>query len=125
MKKLLMKTVCIACALSLVGCLSTPEAFVASSIPVSQGQYAVLGEEVRGTSTQVTWLFFTFGVSGSVQRNALEDALDQVSGADGLTAMAIDSESFSVMPISLIPFPIFPRFYKVVVTGTPIKLNAQ
>ena len=120
-----MKLGVVACALGLSGCLTTPEAFVASSIPVSQGQYAVLGEEVRGTSTQISWLFFTFGASGSVQRHALEDALEQVSGADGLTAMAIDSECFSVMPISLIPFPIFPRFYKVVVTGTPIKLNAQ
>lgn len=121
----LRQLVIVACALGLAGCLTTPETFVTSSIPVSQGQYVVLGEEVRGTSTQVSWLFFTFGASGSVQRHALESALDQVSGADGLTAMAIDSECFSVMPISLIPFPIFPRFYKVAVTGTPIKLNAQ
>lgn len=122
MKKLI---VVLASAAALAGCLTKPETFVASSIPVTQGEYTVLGEEVRGTSTQVSWLFFTFGARGSVQRNALEHALEQVSGADGLTEMAVDSETFSIMPVSLIPFPIFPTFYKISVTGTPFKLNVN
>ena len=108
-----------------VGCLTQPTSFVSSSIPMSQGGYTVLGLEVRGTSTQVSWLFFTFGAHGSSQRHALEDALSQVEGADGLTAMSVDSETFSIMPTSLISFPVFPTFYKIVVTGTPVKLNAN
>lgn len=119
------KLTAVLAAAALVGCLTKPETFVSSSIPVSQGEYTVLGEEVRGTSTQVIWLFFSFGARGSVQRNALEDALEQVAGADGLTEMAVDSETFSIMPISLIPFPIFPTFYKISVTGTPFKLNVN
>lgn len=123
--KNLVKSVGFACLLACAGCLTHPENFVTSSIPMTQGQYTELGHQVRGTSTQVTWLFFTFGAHGSVQRHALEDALEQVEGADGLTAMAVDSETFSIMPISLIPFPIFPTFYKVSVTGTPVRLNVN
>lgn len=119
----LIKLTGLSCALALTGCLTQPQTFVASSIPMSQGHYTVLGEQVRGTSTQVSWLFFTFGAHGSVQRHALDDALAQVSGADGLTAMAVDSETFSLMPISLIPIPILPTFYKVSITGTPVRLN--
>lgn len=113
------------CFLMLAGCLTQPTGFVSSSIPVNHGGYSVLGLEVRGTSTQVSWLFFTFGAHGSSQRHALEDALSQIEGADGLVAMSVDSETFSIMPTSLISFPIFPTFYKIVVTGTPIKLNTN
>lgn len=121
-----MKRLMIVAALAaLTGCLTCPETFVASSIPVEQGKYAVLGDTARGTSTQVCWLFFTFGKEGSVQRHALEDAISQVSGCDGLVSMAIDSETFCILPISLITVPIFPTFYTVTVTGTPIKLNAD
>lgn len=120
-----LKIVGFSCLLACAGCLTQPQNFVASSIPVNQGQYTVLGEQVRGTSTQVQWLFFTFGAHGSVQRHALDDALEQVDGADGLTAMAVDAETFSIMPVSLIPFPIFPTFYKISVTGTPIRLNVN
>ncbi len=110
---------------AMTGCLTQPTCFVASSVPMTQGEYSVLGLEVRGTSTQVSWLFFTFGAHGSSQRHALEDALSQAEGADGLTAMSVDSETFSIMPTSLISFPIFPTFYKIVVTGTPVKLNVN
>ena len=107
------------------GCLTQPHSFVTSSIPMEQGKYTVLGEEVRGSSTQVMWLFFTFGPRGSVQRHALDDALRQVDGADGLTAMAVDSETFSLLPTTLVPFPVFPTFYKITVTGTPVRFNVN
>ena len=119
------RIVVFASLLMLAGCLTQPTSFVSSSVPVSQGGYSVLGLEVRGTSTQVSWLFFTFGAHGSSQRHALEDALSQIEGADGLIAMSVDSETFSIMPTSLISFPIFPTFYKIVVTGTPVKLNTN
>lgn len=116
---------CTAISMFSCGCLTQPQAFVTSSVPMEQGKYTVLGEEVRGTSTQVMWLFFTFGEGGSVQRHALDDALSHVDGADGLTAMAVDSETFSLLPTTLIPFPIFPTFYKVTVTGTPVRFNVN
>ena len=119
------RIVVFASLLMLAGCLTQPTGFVSSSVPVGQGGYSVLGLEVRGTSTQVSWLFFTFGAHGSSQRHALEDALSQIEGADGLIAMSVDSETFSIMPTSLISFPIFPTFYKIVVTGTPVKLNTN
>lgn len=124
MKKLM--TIAAAAAITaLTGCLTHPENFVTSSIPVEQGKYVVLGDTARGSSTQVSWMFFTFGKDGSVQRHALEDAISKVSGCDGLISMAVDSETFCILPVSLITVPIFPTFYTVTVTGTPIKLNAD
>ena len=108
-----------ACASLLAGCMSSAVTFVPSSIPLEQGRYTELAGEVTGTSTQVNWLFFTFGAGGSGQRHALEDALDQVENADGLVAMAIDEEFFMLVPFAL------PSVFKTRVTGTPVKANAQ
>ena len=71
------------------------------------------------------WLFFTFGKAGSPQRHAYADALGQVSNADALTAMAVDSEQFSMISTSLLPFPVLPVVTKTRVTGTPVRRNAQ
>ena len=103
----------------LTGCMSSAVTFVPSSIPMSQGKYTEVAQEVTGTSTQVNWLFFTFGAGGSGQRHAVEDALLQTDGADGLVGMAIDEERFMLVPF------VLPSFFKTRVTGTPVKLNAQ
>jgi hypothetical protein len=103
----------------LAGCMSSPASFNASSKPYAQGKYTVLGDEVAGTNTQVNWLFFTFGAGGSGQRHALNDALEQVPGADGLISMAIDTENFVIFPF------VLPSFYTTRVTGTPVKSNAN
>lgn len=123
--KNIVKAIALAALALTAGCLTQPNSFVTSSVPMEQGKYTVLGEEVRGSSTQVMWLFFTFGARGSVQRHALDDALAQIDGADGLTAMAVDSETFSLLPTLLVPFPVFPTFYKVTVTGTPVRFNVN
>ena len=101
----------------LTGCISNPVTTITSSIPVEQGKYSVLAEEVTGTHTEVYWLFFSFGMGGSGQRNAYRDAMRKVPGADGLVTMSVDDESFI-----LIPF-VLPSFYTTRVTGTPIKLG--
>lgn len=101
------------------GCMSSPLTFVPSSIPVQQGRYSVLAEDVTGTNTQVNWLFFTFGLGGSGQRHALNDALQQVQGADALVAMSVDTECFM-----LIPF-VLPSFYTTRVSGTPVKTSTD
>lgn len=100
------------------GCISSPTTFCASSIPIAQGKYSVLASDVTGTHTEVNWLFFTFGLGGSGQRHALNDALSQVPGADALVAMAIDTECFFLVPVAL------PTFFTTRVSGTPVKVNA-
>lgn len=115
-----MRILAVAAGLSLAaGCISDPTAFCTSSIPIEQGKYSILAEEVTGTHTEVNWLFFTFGLGGSGQRHALASARDQIPGTDALVSMAIDTESFI-----LIPF-ILPSFYTTRVTGTPVKVHAE
>lgn len=104
-------------SLGLSGCMSDAVGFVTSSIPVEQGRYTVIGDEVTGTCTDVNWLFFTFGSGGSGQRHALADALANVPGSDGLVGMAVDAEKFILVPF------VLPSFFTVRVTGTPIKLG--
>lgn len=112
-------------AVTVSGCMSSAVSFVPSSIPLEQGRYTELATEITGTSSQMSWLFFTFGAGGSGQRHALQDALDQVDGADGLVAMSVDVEQFALFSASLLPFPILPVFTSTRVTGTPVKVNAQ
>ena len=117
------KTIKFICAATLAvavsGCLSSAVTFAPSSVPMGQGKYTELAQEVTGTSLQVSWLFCTFGAGGSGQRHALDDALSRTDGADGLVSMAVDEEKFIFVPVA------FPVFIKTRVTGTPVKLNAQ
>ena len=106
-----------AAAAVLAGCISSPVTTITSSIPIEQGKYSVLAEEVTGTHTEVYWLFFSFGMGGSGQRNAYRDAMKQVPGADGHVTMSVDSESFILFPF------VLPSFYTTRVTGTPVKLG--
>ena len=124
MQKLITIAVVTSC-LALSGCLSTASSFVGSSVPIEQGKYTEVASEVSGTCLQVQWLFFTFGAAGSPQRHAYNDAVSQISGADGMVAMAIDVEQFAFLSTTLLPLPILPVFTKTRVTGTPVKLNVQ
>jgi hypothetical protein len=54
-KKIVAGSLC-ALALLTAGCLSRPVQVAASSDPIEQGRYSVLGAEVSGTDTQV--MFF-------------------------------------------------------------------
>lgn len=115
-----MKTIkaAVACALvATAGCMSSAVTFCASSVPVEQDKYSILADEITGTCTQTSWLFFTFGLGGSGQRHAYRDALSQVPSADALVSMAVDEEYFI-----LIPF-VLPSFYTTRVTGTPVRLG--
>ena len=103
--------------LAAAGCMSNAVSFCQSSIPVEQDKYSILADEVTGTCTQTSWLFFTFGLGGSGQRHAYRDALSQVPSADGLVSMAVDEEYFILVPL------VLPSFYTTRVTGTPIRLG--
>jgi len=111
----MIKTAVVGATLALAGCMSDAVTFCASSVPVEQGKYVVLADEVTGTCTQTSWLFFTFGLGGSGQRHAYRDALQGVPGADGLIGMAIDTEYFILVPF------VLPSFYTTRVTGTPVR----
>ena len=99
------------------GCVSRPVTFVEASKPVEHGKYAVLSSEVTGTCNQMSILFLSFGLPGSSQRRALQDALDQVPGADALVSMAVDTEVFEILPFLC---PVI-GFYTTRVTGTPVQ----
>ena len=103
--------------LAAAGCMSSAVSFCASSVPIEQGKYSILADEITGTCTQTSWLFFTFGLGGSGQRHAYRDALNQVPNADGLVSMAVDEEYFMLIPFAL------PSFYTTSVTGTPVRLG--
>ena len=103
--------------LAAAGCMSNAVSFCASSVPIEQGKYSILADEITGTCTQTSWLFFTFGLGGSGQCHAYRDAISQVPNADGLVSMAVDEEYFM-----LIPF-VLPSFYTTRVTGTPVRLG--
>ena len=103
--------------LATAGCMSNAVTFCTSSVPVEQGKYSILADEITGTCTQMNWLFFTFGLGGSGQRHAYRDALNQVPSADGLVSMAVDEEFFILVPVAL------PSFYTTRVTGTPVRLG--
>ena len=113
----LIKMVAASVLLAMAGCMSNAVTFCASSVPVEQSKYSVLADEITGTCTQTSWLFFTFGLGGSGQRHAYRDALSQVPNADGLVSMAVDEEYFILVPFAL------PSFYTTRVTGTPIRLG--
>lgn len=113
----IMKTIISGAMFAAAGCMSSAVTFCPSSIPMEQGKYAVLADEVTGTCTQMNWLFFTFGLGGSGQRHACADALSKVPDADGLVGMAVDEERFILCPFAL------PTFFTTRVTGTPVRLG--
>lgn len=122
MKKLLFRALMLAAFGGLsYGCVSRPVTYVASSKPVEQGKYSVLGPEVTGSYRQMSILFFSFGLPGSSQARAVGDALEQVPGADALVGMAVDTEVFEILPFLC---PII-GCYSTKVTGTPVKTNAN
>ena len=113
----LIKMAVVGMLLATTGCMSNAVTFCTSSVPVEQGKYSILADEITGTCTQMNWLFFTFGLGGSGQRHAYRDALNQVPSADGLVSMAVDEEFFILVPVAL------PSFYTTRVTGTPVRLG--
>ena len=122
MKELIIRSLALVLVAGLAyGCVSRPIAYVASSLPVEQGKYSVLGPEVTGSYRQMSFLFFSFGLPGSSQSRAVNDALEQVPGANALVGMAVDTEVFEILPFLC---PII-GFYSTKVTGTPVKMNAN
>ena len=114
MKKLIGFAAVAATAMVMTGCTTAPQNFSDASLPVEQGKYTVVGEEVEGSDSQLIVLGYGVGLPGSPQRRALKSALDKASGADGLVGMAVDYQVFNLFLI---------QFMTTRVTGTPIKVN--
>lgn len=109
--------------ISMMGCVSRPSSFVASSKPIRQGGYTTpMGNKtITGTCWQTQILFLSFGRVGSSQSLALQNALDEVkgSGVDALISMSVDTEAFEILPFLC---PVI-GFYATRVTGIPAKTN--
>jgi len=114
MKKLIGFAAVAAAAMVMTGCTIAPVSFSEASLPVEQGKYAVIGEEVEGNDSQLLVLGYGVGMPGSPQRRALKSALDKAPGADGLVGMAVDYQIFNLVVV---------QFMTTRITGTPVKTN--
>jgi hypothetical protein len=109
----LVKIAMVICAVAIAsGCSTTPVAFVDKSVPMEQGRYSVIGDEVEGSDTQFIVLGFGLGLPGSPQRRALSDAMSKVPSANGLISMAIDQQCINLNWVQIITTRV---------TGTPVK----
>lgn len=104
----------VAVIMAFAGCSTMPVAFSDKSIPMEQGKYTVVGDEVMGEDHQVMILGFGLGLPGSGQRRALKQALDQAPSADALISMAVDVQVINLMWASVVTTKV---------TGTPVKTN--
>lgn len=112
MKKIMNVALAASVAAVLAGCSTMPVGFVDKSVPMEQGKYAVVGEEVEGSDTQLLFLGFGLGLPGSPQRKALSDAMTKAPGADGLISMAVDQQRINLYWLQIITTRV---------TGTPVK----
>ena len=114
MKKLLGFAAIAAAALAISGCSTYPAGFSDKSVPMDQGRYTVIGDEVEGSDTQVCLFGFGLCVPGSPQRRALKAAMERSNGADGLVSMSIDQQLVNLAIVQIITTRV---------TGTPVKLG--
>lgn len=113
MKNMKMMAMC-GCLAAACGCMTSPIDFKATSAPVPQQGYTVIGSDVRGESMQI-WVFGLGGSLSMQQHSAYKQALGNAHGADALVGMSIESHSSYFWP-----------FYiqqTISVTGTPVKFN--
>ena len=110
----LMVSAAVGCAMLVTGCYTSPAGFVDKSLPVEQGKYAVIGDEVEGSDMQVAIFGWGLSMPGSPQRRAYKQALGKSAGADGLIEMAVDQQLINLAIVHI---------YTTRVTGTPIKIN--
>lgn len=114
MKKLMGIAALAAVAAVVTGCSTVPQNFSDASLPVEQGKYTVVGDEVEGSDSQLIVLGYSVGLPGSPQRRALRSALDKAAGADGLISMAVDYQMLNLFWVQIMTTRV---------TGTPIKTN--
>lgn len=113
-RRTLIGAAAVGCAMLITGCQTYPAGFVDKSLPVEQGKYAVIGDEVEGSDVQVAVFGWGLGMPGSPQRRAYKQALEKSGGADGLIEMAVDQQLINLSIVHI---------YTTRVTGTPIKVN--
>ena len=114
MKKLVGLAVVAVVAVMMSGCSTYPVNFADKSIPMEQGKYTVIGNEIEGTDSQLIVLGYGLSMPGSPQRRALKDAMKKAPGADGMISMAIDQQMINLALVQIVTTRC---------TGTPVKLN--
>lgn len=100
--------------MTLTGCFTAPAGFSDKSVPIEQGRYTVIGDEVEGSDTQVNVFGFGLSMPGSTQRRALKAAMNNANGADGLVSMAVDMQFINLFIVQIITTRV---------TGTPVKIS--
>lgn len=80
----------IACLSLTTGCIHRPAAVAASSIPLEQGEYEILGD---ANDSDCLWSLFGLLpiTTGNQTQNAINEAIQDVDGADALVQMTVDS----------------------------------
>ena len=111
---LFQKSVIVGMSLAMTGCMSTPGGITDASIPLEQGRYTVIGDQVDGVDRQV--VVFGYGISkvGSPQHRAYRQALEKAPGADGLITLGVNTEMLNLFVLQVITSRV---------TGTPVKVN--
>lgn len=112
MKKLVLPAICALTVAFASGCMTMPAGYITSTVPLQQGGYVVVAEQVSGIDSQVNVLGFGVAKIGSAQNRAVRDALSKAPGADALIGMSIDVETKNL---------IFATIITTRVTGTPVK----
>jgi hypothetical protein len=78
-------------ALGLAGCIRTPRAIAASTLPLEQGKYTVVGE---AADSDCAWALFALIPisSGNQTQEAIKDAIASAgNGADALVQVTVDT----------------------------------
>ena len=96
------------------GCHTVPHNFSDASIPIDQGRYTVVGDEVMGEDTQVFICGIPLSLPGSGQRRALKQAIGQAPGSDALVSMCVDVQYLNL---------IFVQIVTTKISGTPVKTD--
>jgi hypothetical protein len=88
--------VIVAGAVALVGC-GHPIQFVPASVPIESRPYEILGKAHGKQCSRQLLMVIPLGLSESLY-GAYEDALGDVSGAQGLVEMSIDTYNTDILP---------------------------
>ena len=99
MKKLIMATLLAVIGVSLSGCIASPAALTPSTIPVSEGEYTVLGE-VDGYAWGAMILVVPVGETKQA-KTARDRAIASREGADGLVNVSMSHTAYLLGPLTL------------------------
>ncbi len=99
MKNLVMATLLAVVAVSASGCIASPAALAPSTIPISEGEYTVIG-----TVDGYAWGAMILAVpisEASQAKTARDRAIAKLNGADGLVNVSMSHIAYLLGPVTL------------------------